>query len=104
MIRPLLIGLAIVVVLGACSDQAGPLPSGTFAGSTEARRAITIEITGREVKVDQTKARLLSNGTIEARRLPGRPTLKCRSQAKGEELRCTLRRGREHETVELMRT
>lgn len=89
--------------LAGCSARQ-PLPQGTFAGSTAANAAIVIVIGGSSVKVDGRPGRTRSDGTIEVDKLPGAPRLRCSPRAKGEELSCDVRRGDDHEMIELVRT
>jgi len=95
--------VALVLVGGTGCSKRAVLPPGTFAGSTASGAELVVEVGTSKVTVNGTEATLRADGSLVARKLPDRPRLLCQPQAKGEELRCEMDRGAEHEVVELMR-
>lgn len=99
--------LALVVIAGACaSAPRTELRSGRYAGSTSEDVAITIDVGGSHIRVNNRKARLKrvdDNRNFVAQRMKGQPAFSCHSQAGGKELRCEVRWPDRTEIIELMR-
>lgn len=96
-------GAAVAVMLAlagsGCSSEGGALPTGSYGGSTADSRAFRLTV-GDEIEVNGTEADYGPKGTIV---VPDGPTVRCRVQADGEELRCEVQHGERTETIELMR-
>lgn len=87
--------VAVLLALGACSQDERFLPVGEYAGSTSLDAPFTLTVAGTP-KVNGQKGQWDERGAIKVK---GMPVIRCRTVNGGEELRCQVG----DETVELLR-